>query len=190
MSERVCPFWFLRLPSPLKVIVIVPECFFLFGGIYLSASCAKHGASMGEEGAGRGGACMDRFSTKKGIRYCTDPTRRHDAYRSSSWHLRPFVPTAPHRTAPHEQVVNHGHLSSPPPGFPPRGGVQQRSSRMQVQSSGASPSPSPGPGPGSSQRRDRLVPSKHHGGKKLGYLYADGTWGHRGAIVLDGMIDR
>lgn len=66
---------------------------------------------------------------------------------------------------PHGQVSNHGHVSSPP-GFPPRGAAQQRNSRMQVQSPGAFPGPS--------QRRDRVVPNKHHGGK-FGQ-YTDGTW--------------
>lgn len=60
--------------------------------------------------------------------------------------------------------MNHGHRSSPP-GFPPQGGIQQRVNRVQVQELGVSPAPL--------QRRERVAPSKHQGGK-LGQ-YGDGA---------------
>lgn len=52
--------------------------------------------------------------------------------------------------------MNHGHRSSPP-GFPPQGGIQQRVNLVQVQQLGVSPPPL--------QRRERVAPSKHKGGK-------------------------
>ncbi|CAN0489928.1 unnamed protein product, partial [Ectocarpus sp. 12 AP-2014] len=81
--------------------------------------------------------------------------------RATATHSHPG-PTLPSK---HRLAANQGHLPSPP-GFPPRGVIQQRTPRMRGQESGVSP--------GSSQRRDLAVPSKYPGGKSG--QYAGGTW--------------
>lgn len=68
-----------------------------------------------------------------------------------------------HMWAP-AQVVNQGQRGSPP-GFPPRGAIQQRVNRVQAQGLGVSPV--------ALQRRERVSPSKHQGGKPA--QYGDGA---------------
>ncbi|CAM9508596.1 unnamed protein product [Pylaiella littoralis] len=92
----------------------------------------------------------------------------------TSWPIRAnTVPIFPGPPVPSKQqlgVANRAHLPSPP-GFPPRG-VQHRKPRMQGQASGVSPV--------SSQRRDRVVLRKHHGGK-FGQN-SDGPWDPNGRV--------